>query len=147
MNNQVLRAATGLIAAILLVVASSSSGAVLHGRGELHAMGNGLAKFDMVGVLVVRGGGVLIVDDGVRIETEGRGRTTFLEDGRVLYEGYGHAIIASETRMQVTVAGARIRLHAKGKGRALLKGVGRIQTEDLDHEWADDPEVDFEPQL
>ena len=140
-----LRAVPCLVAALFLVLATAASGVVLHGRGELHAMGNGLAKIQMVGVLAVRGGGVLIVDDHVRIETEGHGRTTYLEDGRVLYEGFGRARMVSDTPMDVTIAGARIRIHAKGGGRAFLKGIGRIQTDDLDTDWADDPEVAFEP--
>ena len=128
-------------------LATAAQGVVLQGRGELHAAGNGVAAFQMVGVLAVRGGGVLIVDDDVRVETQGVGRVTDLGDGRLLYEGYGRAVVASTAPFAARITGTKIRLHAKGKGRAFLKGCGRLETGDLDEDWGPDLEVDFDADL
>ncbi len=127
------------------LLATAASAVVLKGRGEVHAAGSGLAVFDMVGVLVVRGGGLLIADESARVEVEGIGRQTALGDGRVLYEGYGRAVVASPEPTRIEIAGAKLRLHARGAGRALLKGCGVLHTDELHSRWEDDVDLEFEP--
>ncbi|MEM7409590.1 MAG: hypothetical protein AAF430_05045 [Myxococcota bacterium] len=131
------------------LAASAAHAVVLQGRGELHAGGNGIAAFQMVGMLAVSGGGALIIDDDIRVETQGVGRVTDLGDGRLLYEGYGRAIARSTAPFTAKITGAKIRLHAKGKGRAFLKGCGRLEVGapdegGLDEEWGPDLELDFD---
>ena len=79
------------------------------------------------------------------VEVEGRGRSTELPDGRTLYEGFGRARVRSlDARTRVEVGGARLRLHARGVGRAFLKGCGVVHTDDLDADWGPDLEMGFE---
>lgn len=144
MRTKTLRMLTIALVAGAALLASAASAAVLQGRGELHAAGNGSAVLEMGGVLTVPGGGVLIVQDDVQIETQGVGRRTDLGDGRVLYEGYGRAIIESRDPTRIKISRARIRLHAQGAGRALLEGCGVIRTDDVDVDWADDLELEFD---
>jgi len=48
---------------------------------------------------------------------------TLVEDGRILYEGFGQAAVRSpDQRSRFEAAGARIQLHARGLGRAFLAG-------------------------
>ncbi|MAE97142.1 MAG: hypothetical protein CL910_21035 [Deltaproteobacteria bacterium] len=132
------------LALVLAFSATAASGIVLKGRGELHGFGSGLAVLQMRGVLTVKGGGVLIVSEDARVETHGVGRETLLGDGRILYEGFGRAVVASPRPTRIEIAGAGIRLHAKGAGRALLKGCGVVHTDDFDGRWENEIELDFE---
>lgn len=140
-----LRVAMLALAVGAALVATAASAVVLEGRGEVHAMGSGLAVFDMAGVLVVRGGGLLIADESARVEVEGIGRQTSLGDGRVLFEGFGRAVVASREPTRIEIAGAKLRLHAKGAGRALLKGCGVVQTDDQHTRWEAEALLEFEP--
>ena len=144
MRTERLLAMTLALAVGAALMATAASAVVLKGRGEVHAMGSGLAVFDMKGVLVVRGGGLLIVDERARVDVEGIGRQTALGDGRVLYEGYGRAVVASPEPTRIEIAGAKLRLHAKGVGRALLKGCGVVHTDDLHSRWEEEVDLEFE---
>ncbi len=141
--------ATTIWLAVALVVlglgATAASAVVIAGRGELHAMGDGFAALDLRGVLRVRGGGILVADRGAIVELDGRGRCAPVADGRAVCEGFGEAVVRSvRQRTHVEIAGAHLRLHAKGAGRALLRGTGIFHTDDVDGAWADEAEVEFE---
>lgn len=143
------RSAFAKMAAILLVcgtvvAAGSADALTLKGKGEVHAYGNGLAVFHMVGVFTVRGGGLLVVEPDAQVQTFGIGRETALADGRILYEGFGRAVVASFVATRIEVAGARLRLHGRGAGVAFLKGAGVVFTDDLDRPWDPDVELEFE---
>ena len=144
MRRQRFRLLALALAAVVGLTASGVGAVVLKGRGELHAYGSGLAVLKMRGVLAVRGAGVLIADEDAVVDVGGRGKATHLGDGRILFEGYGHALITSRTPTRIEIAGAHIRLHAKGAGKALLKGCGVISTDDLDLRWEDQNSVEFD---
>jgi hypothetical protein len=136
---------TGLLLALIAALAATTASAVvLKGRGELHAAGSGLAVLDMRGVVHARGGGILIVEPQAIVDIDGQGRETQLDDGRILYEGYGRAKIVTPRRSRIEIAGARIRLHARGAGRAVLRGCGLVHTDDVDGDWEEDVEVEFQ---
>ena len=132
-----------LIAAVLLA-ASAAHAVVLQGRGELTAAGNGVA------VLVFRGGanlggiGIAVVEEDALADVQGHGRITPLGDGRLLLEGFGRIEIRSPDRpTRVEIAGAKLRLRARGVGRAFLKGVGHFMTDHLDGRWGPDMELEL----
>ena len=135
-----------LIAAVAVaLIATATSAVVLKGRGELVAYGSGLAVVELRGVLRARGIGLLVVEPDAEVETQGMGRATELADGRILYEGFGRVRVRSlDQRTRVELAGAGIRLQARGVGRAFLKGRGGYHTDDLDGEWGPESEIEFE---
>jgi len=137
--------AAALVALLLVAVAGSAGAVVIKGRGELTAAGNGVA------VLVFRGGanlagvGLAVVEEDAIAGLDGHGRITRLDDGRVLLEGFGRIEIRSpDQRTRVEIAGAKLRLRARGVGVAYLKGVGTFMTDDLADAWTEDLGVEFE---
>jgi hypothetical protein len=137
--------AAALLAVSLLAVAGVASAVVVKGRGELTAAGNGAA------VLVFRGGanlggiGLAVVEEDAIAGLDGHGRITPLGDGRVLLEGFGRIEIRSpDERTRVEIAGARLRIRARGVGVAWLKGVGHYMTDDRSDSWSDDLQLEFE---
>jgi hypothetical protein len=134
-----------LVAAVLLLAASAAQAVILKGRGELTAAGSGLAVLDFRGGAALAGIGVAIVEEDALVETQGQGRITPIDDGRLLLEGFGRIVVRSfDERTRVEVAGAKLRLRARGVGRAFLKGVGHYMTDDLDGAWNVEQVVEFE---
>ncbi len=134
-----------LVVATLLLVAGAAQAVVVKGKGTLRAAGSGFAVLDFRGVASVVGAGLAVVEEDDVLRLDGHGRITPLDDGRILLEGFGRIVIRSvDDRTRVEVAGAGIRLRAKGVGRAFLKGHGRYSTDDLDDDWRDDDVIEFE---
>ncbi len=131
--------------ALALGFASTASGVVLEGKGDLVAYGSGFAVLELRGEVRLRALGLLIVEPDVEVETDGRGRSTFLEDGRILYEGFGRAVVRSpDAPTRIELGGAGIRLRARGVGRAFLKGRGVVHTRDHDAPWEHEGELELE---
>ena len=134
-----------LAAAVLFVVASAAHAVIVKGRGELTAAGSGLAVLDFRGGAPLAGIGVAIVEEDALVETQGHGRITPIDDGRLLLEGFGRIVVRSlEKRTRVEIAGAKLRLRARGVGRAFLKGVGHYMTDDLDGVWRSEQVLEFD---
>ena len=138
-------ATVGLLTVALLAAGGVASAVVIKGRGELTAAGNGVA------VLVFRGGanlagmGLAVVEEDSIASLDGHGRITPLGRGRVLLEGFGRIEIRSpDARTRVEIAGAKLRLRARGVGVAYLKGAGHYMTDDHADAWSDDVTVEFE---
>ncbi len=128
-----------------LVGAGAAQAVVVRGVGALAAAGNGLAVVDLRGQLGVKGVGIVVADPDVVVRTDGVGQVSLLDDGRAVYEGFGYVVVESlDTRTRVEAAGARIRLRARGIGRAVLKGKGVYSTSDLDGAWDADATIEFE---
>lgn len=134
-----------LVAAVLLLAAGAAHAVILKGRGELTAAGSGLAVLDFRGGAALAGIGMAIVEEDALVDTQGEGRITPIDDGRLLLEGFGRIVVRSlDERTRVEIAGAKLRLRARGVGRALLKGVGHYMTDDLDGAWNAEQVVEFE---
>ncbi len=131
--------------AALLLVASAAGAVVLEGRGQLSAAGNGLDVLQFRGEGSFAGFGLAIVEQRAIVSTSGEGHITPLPRGRALLEGFGRVSIRSfDERTRVEIAGARLRLRARGAGAVILKGVGHFMTDDLDGVWSDDKILHFE---
>lgn len=129
----------------LALLAGSAHAVVVKGRGVLTAAGNGVAVIVLRGVVHVAGVGLAVVEEEDLAEVDGDGRITPLGDGRVLLEGFGRIAVRSpDDRTRVEVAGAKLRLRARGVGVAHLKGVGNFMTDDADGSWEPEPEVEFD---
>ncbi len=134
-----------VMVAAAMLVASTASAVVIKGRGELRAAGNGLAVVELRGQASIGGAGLVIVDDFAIVETDGIGRETEIGGGRVLFEGFGRVTVRSLDRpTRIEAGGAKVRLAARGVGRAFLKGCGVFHTDDVDGPWAPDNEVEFD---
>jgi hypothetical protein len=134
-----------LVAAALVLVTSAAQAVVVKGRGELTAAGNGFAVLDFRGGATLAGVGIAIVEEDALVDTHGEGRVTPIDNGRLLLEGFGRIVVRSlEERTRVEVAGSKLRLRARGVGRALLKGVGHYMTDDLDGTWNHDQILEFD---
>jgi hypothetical protein len=118
---------------------------VVKGRGELLARGSGFAVLELRGGVAASGIGLAVVEEERIVETSGEGRLTPLGDGRVLLEGFGgFAVRSLEEPTRVEVAGARLRIRARGVGIARLVGAGHYTTDDAEGRWAPDLEVELE---
>jgi len=118
---------------------------VIHGRGPLAATGNGFAVLELRGVLRASGVGLAVVEEDAIVDLEGHGNITRLGPRRVLLEGFGSMTIRSlDDRTRVELAGAHLRIRARGAGRALLKGTGHFMTDDQDGRWGAEVEFDGE---
>ncbi|MBW2361119.1 MAG: hypothetical protein JRG84_09480 [Deltaproteobacteria bacterium] len=134
-----------LAVAALMLVASAAGAVALRGRGQLTAAGSGLVVLDFRGQRTFAGFGLAIVEENAILRTAGEGRMRPLPDGRVLLEGFGRVTLRSpDERTRVEIAGARLRLRARGAGVAVLKGVGHFMADDVDGVWAEDRVLEFE---
>lgn len=134
-----------LAAAVLFLVAGAAHAVIVKGRGELTAAGSGLAVLDFRGGAALAGIGMAIVEEDALVDTQGEGRITPIDDGRLLLEGFGRIVVRSlGERTRVEIAGAKLRLRVRGVGRAFLKGVGHYMTDDLDGAWNSNQIVEFE---
>lgn len=138
-------AAVALLTVAWLAAAGVAGAVVIKGKGQLTAAGNGVA------VLVFRGGanlagvGLAVVEEDAIAGLDGHGRITPIGNGRVLLEGFGRIEIRSpDQRTRVEIAGAKLRLRARGVGVAYLKGVGHFMTDDHADAWSEDATVEFE---
>ncbi len=130
---------------VLALVAGTAQAVVVKGRGDLAAAGNGVAVLVLRGGVNAAGVGLAVVEEEDIAELDGHGRITRLGGGRVLLEGFGRIVVRSpDDRTRVEVAGAHLRLRARGVGVAFLKGVGHFMTDDVDGAWDADTEVEFE---
>lgn len=133
------------LALTLVFAAAAAQAVVIQGRGVLSAAGNGFAVVELRGALHASGIGLAVVEEDAIVDLQGHGRVTRIGEGRVLLEGFGAIAIRSlDDRTRVELGGARLRLRAKGIGRAFLKGVGTFMTDDVDGGWDPDAEVLFE---
>lgn len=139
------RTGIGCAVVLLALVAGVAQAVVIRGVGQLSAAGNGLAVIELRGGLVARGIGLAIVEEEALAHVEGHGRITPIDDGRLLLEGFGRMVVRSpDERTRVEIAGARLRLRARGVGVAFLKGVGHFMTDDVDGRWEPESEVEFD---
>jgi hypothetical protein len=138
----------GWIAAALgaaCLAAGVAHAVVVKGRGELLARGSGVAVLALRGGVVASGIGLAVVEEERIVETSGEGRVTPLGDGRVLLEGFGRIAVRSlEEPTRVELAGARLRIRARGAGVATLRGVGQYTTDDGEGRWAPDLALELE---
>jgi hypothetical protein len=118
---------------------------VVKGRGELLARGNGVAVLQLRGVVSANGIGLAVVEEDKLVETTGEGRVTPLGDGRLLLEGFGGLSVRSlDEPTRVELAGAALRLRARGAGIVRLRGSGLYSTEDGDGRWGQERVVELE---
>jgi hypothetical protein len=118
---------------------------VVKGRGELLARGNGVAVLQLRGAISANGFGLAVVEADALVETQGEGRVTPLGDGRLLLEGFGGIVVRSpDEPTRLEIAGAGLRLRARGVGIARLRGTGAYSTDDVDGRWGPDHVVELE---
>ena len=119
---------------------------VVKGRGELLARGNGVAVLELRGAVSASGIGLAVVDEDALVETTGEGRVTPLGDGRLLLEGFGGLVLRSpDEPTRLELAGARLRLRARGVGVARLHGTGSYSTDDSDGRWGAELSIELDP--
>jgi len=140
-----IRSITWLVAALGAagLAAGVADAVVVKGIGELIARGNGVAVLQLRGVVHAGGVGLAVVEEDALVETVGEGRVTPLGDGRLLLEGFGAIEVRSpDEPTRLEVAGARLRVRARGVGIARLHGSGVYSTDDAEGRWA--PELSLE---
>ena len=98
--------------------------------GELFARGNGTAKFEGKGIVVVRGNGTLIVEPDTAIVTLVGFGSKSVENGVAKVSGEGRAVIRGEN-IKVTIEGESLRLFIKGSGSVYLEGEGSYKVKKL----------------
>ena len=136
--------AAGALGALGLA-AGVAHAVVVKGRGDLLARGHGVAVLELRGVATASGVGLAIVEEDALVEAGGGGKTTPLGDGRLLLEGFGMLELRSlDAPMRVELAGARLRLRARGAGVAVLRGNGFYATDDAEGRWGSDLRVELE---
>jgi hypothetical protein len=127
--------------------AGAAHAVIVKGRGELQARGSGFAVLELRGGATASGIGLAVVEEAKIVERTGQGTVTPLGDGRVLLEGFGSIAVRSpDDRTRIELAGARLRLRARGAGVAFLRGVGHYTTEDgAEGYWGRDLAVELAP--
>ena len=132
-----------LVAACL--AAGVAHAVIVKGRGELLARGSGSAVLELRGGAAASGVGLAVVEEEKIVEMSGDGRVTPLGDGRVLLEGFGRLAVRSlDEPTRLELAGAKLRIRARGAGVARLRGVGQYTTEDGEGRWAPDLAIELE---
>jgi hypothetical protein len=135
---------TAALGAVALA-AGVAHAVVVKGRGELLARGNGVAVLQLRGAITAHGFGLAVVEEDALVQTKGDGRVTPLGDGRLLLEGFGGIVVRSpDEPTRLEVAGAALRLRARGVGIARLRGSGVYATDDGDGRWGSDRVVELE---
>jgi len=107
------------------------------GIGYLVAHGAGAAGLEGIGRVYAEGRGKLFVKDiagDARTDVRGFGRSTHYRNGWTKYEGAGQARIAG-SHVKVVVIGDHLTLGARGKGRFVLRGTGRFDTNGVQGSW------------
>jgi hypothetical protein len=136
----------GAAVAAAALAAGVAHAVVVRGRGELQARGSGFAVLALRGGVAASGIGLAVVEEAKMVELSGQGRVTPLGDGRVLLEGFGSVAVRSlDEPTRVELAGARLRLRARGAGVITLRGVGHYTTEDGSGYWGRDLSIELEP--
>jgi hypothetical protein len=136
---------TGAAFAVACLAAGAAQAVLVKGRGELLARGSGFAVLELRGGVTASGAGLAVVEEAAIVETSGEGRMTPLGDGRVLLEGFGQVSVRSlEDPTHVELAGARLRIRARGAGFAWLRGVGQYTTEDAEGRWSPTLAIELE---
>ncbi|AEA47608.1 hypothetical protein [Archaeoglobus veneficus] len=98
--------------------------------GELFVVGNGTAKFEGTGIVVVRGSGEITVEPETAIVTLVGFGSKSVEGGVAKVSGEGKAVIRGEN-IKVTIEGENIKLFVKGYGTATLEGEGIYRVKKL----------------
>jgi|Deesub1362A_J573_1020465.scaffolds.fasta_scaffold00050_152 hypothetical protein len=130
--NRYLREAFGDVKQIIRILKSIQSGSVFYGNntGEVFAAGNGTARVEGTGIVVIKGNGVLEVTPGDAVVSI----TGFGEKSRsgstITYEGQGKAVVRGKD-ISVKLEGEHIRLYAKGYGTLYLEGTGVYKVKKL----------------
>ncbi len=136
---------TGAALVAACLAAGAAHAVLVKGRGELLARGSGFAVLELRGGVAASGIGLAVVEEEKIVETSGEGRLTPLGDGRVLLEGFGQVVVRSpDEPTRLELAGARLRIRARGAGFAYLRGVGQYTTEDGEGRWAPDLAIELE---
>ncbi len=138
----------GWIAAALgttALAAGAAHAVLVKAKGELLARGNGAVALELRGAVSANGVGLAIVEEDALVETRGDGRVTPLGQGRLLLEGFGGIVVRSpDGPTRIELAGARLRLRARGVGVAHLRGVGLYSTDDSEGRWSPDVSLELE---
>ncbi len=131
---------TGLVFLLSMVLVGAASADVIRGKGWLHAEGSGVARLWMSGQVEItgHGGGTVYIYGAAEIEAGGNGRRVDLPGGGVVFYGSEGEIHAGGERMFVEIIGRKIDFTARGKGKAVLRGKGRYETEGFSGDWASD---------
>jgi hypothetical protein len=107
------------------------------GVGYLKAHGDGVAGLEGKGRIDVAGFEKLYVSDvagDAHVRIEGRIRRTALRDVWVAYVGSGRAHIRG-SHVKVVARGHGVSVRARGKGRFVLRGKGRFETNGIKGTW------------
>lgn len=123
----------------LFVLSTPAIGATVKGTGFLFACGSGVAKIEGKGKVHIEGNGVLWVKDvagDARIVVKGYGKKVVYKDGTICYKGFRGVADITGSHIKVKIKGVKIRLWAKGSGRAYLKGRGVYRTKKKCGRWS-----------
>ena len=113
---------------------------VVKGEGSICAAGIGIIQFHGSGELVATldAGQLIVNDEAVVVEIEGKGLKHLFANGWVLYEGMSGKVHLSGENLFGQIAGKGVRIAARGEGVMLLTGRGayRSPCEDPAVPWA-----------
>ena len=124
---------------LLLATVSTVSAEGIHGTGELHAWGDGLAGVRGDCEITVSGNGVLYFRDhegDATFSAAGFGERRDLSSGWIVYFGFNGTFEAQGSRITVALSGYDIDLWAEGTGVAILFGEGGYETRHGDDPWS-----------